>query len=48
MGDRWESRSLDKSTYVWLPFVVRGDGSIAMEFLPRWNFRAFEALRSSH
>lgn len=48
MGDRWESRSLDKSTYVWLPFVVRDDGSIRMEFLPRWNFKSFEALRAAH
>jgi hypothetical protein len=44
MGDRWESRALDKSTYVWLPFVVRDDGGIRMEFQPRWNFKAFEAL----
>lgn len=47
MGDRWESRALDKSTYVWLPFMVRDDGSIRMEFQARWSFKAFEALGAS-
>ena len=45
MGDRWESRALDKSTYVWLPFVVRGDGAIRMEFQPRWSFKSFASLQ---
>lgn len=48
MGDRWESRALDKSTYIWLPFVVRDDGSIRMEFQARWSFGAFERMRASH
>lgn len=42
MGDRWESRALQNSTYVWVPFVVQSDGTIRIEFRPKWNLTAFK------
>jgi hypothetical protein len=47
MGDRWESRALDRSTYVWLPFVVAKDGSVKIEYLPRWDLSTFKTLTSA-
>lgn len=44
MGDRWESRALQTSTYIWVPFVVPADGSLKLEFQPRWNLSAFKRL----
>jgi hypothetical protein len=44
MGDRWDGSALQRSTYVWLPFVVGLDGSLRIEFLPRWNLSAFKTL----
>jgi hypothetical protein len=45
MADRWDGAALERSTYVWLPFVVGRDGSVGIEFRPRWNLAAFQALR---
>jgi hypothetical protein len=47
MADRWEPRALDRSTYVWLPFVVRPDEPLRIEFWPRWDLGAFRALAGS-
>jgi hypothetical protein len=47
MADRWEPRALDRSTYVWLPFVVRPDEPLRIEFWPRWDLGAFRALTGS-
>jgi hypothetical protein len=44
MGDRWESRALQRSTYVWLPFVVGADGSVKIEMMPRWSLRTLREL----
>jgi len=44
MGDRWEQRALDKSTYVWLPFVVARDGTIRIDFRARWRMSDLRAL----
>ena len=45
MADRWDGRALEKSTYVWLPFVVAPDGTIRIEPRERWDMGAFRALR---
>lgn len=45
MADRWSPGSLEKSTYVWLPFVVRDDGTISIEWRDRWDLRVFDELR---
>jgi hypothetical protein len=44
MGDRWESRALERSTYVWVPFVVARDGTIRIDYRPRWTMRDLRAL----
>jgi hypothetical protein len=44
MGDRWEQRALQSSTYIWQPFAVAPDGSVRIEFLPRWTPRDLRAL----
>ncbi len=46
MGDRWEPRALQTSTYVWIPFVVPADRSLRLEFTPRWNFGDLKRLAS--
>ena len=43
LGDRWNGSRLEASTYVWLPFVMRSDGSTSLVPLDRWGFSAFEA-----
>jgi hypothetical protein len=47
MGDRWEQRALERSTYVWVPFVVPPDGNIRIDFRPRWRFRDLRALAAA-
>jgi hypothetical protein len=47
MGDRWEQRALEKSTYVWMPFVVAPDGSVRIEYLPRWRMSQLRAMGNS-
>jgi hypothetical protein len=44
MGDRWDQRALEQSTYVWVPFAVSPDGSIRIELRPRWRFRDLRTL----
>lgn len=40
MGDRWHG-GLEDSRYVWLPFTVKEDHSMALEFLPQWDLSIF-------
>ncbi len=42
MGDRWDSDRLEKSTYVWLPFVIGDDRAISLEWFPRWELSIFD------
>ena len=44
MADRWSPRSLQNSSYLWLPFVVAPDGTIRIEFRDTWNSDTFRAL----
>ena len=44
MADRWDSRALERSTYVWLPLVVARDGTIRIEPRERWTLDDLRAL----
>ena len=41
LGDRWNGRQLEKSTYVWLPFKMINN-KIELRFLKEWNFKEFK------
>lgn len=47
VGDRWVPRSLERSTYIWVPFVVAGDGTVRIDYRPRWTLRDLRALGST-
>jgi len=47
MADRWVPEKLGKSTYIWLPFVIRDDGSLVLEFRDRWDLSVFDRLPRS-
>jgi hypothetical protein len=47
MGDRWVGHKLKDSTHVWLPFVVRPDGTVSLEFLNKWNMAVFDSKPKS-
>lgn len=42
MADRWDNYQLEKSTYIWLPFVVRDKHQIQLEYLSEWNLEVFD------
>lgn len=42
LADRWEPKQLEKSTYVWLPFVVLENDDIVLEFRERWDLSVFK------
>jgi hypothetical protein len=46
MADRWSPRSLQNSSYLWLPFVVADDGTIRIEFRDRWDAGTWGELRT--
>lgn len=37
MGDRWKPDQLSDSRYIWLPFVLKLDGSFTIEWRDHWN-----------
>lgn len=37
MADRWNPQNLSDSRYVWLPFNVKDDGTIRIEWRERWE-----------
>lgn len=37
MGDRWKNGDLKNSTYVWLPLIVNGDGTITIKNYDEWS-----------
>lgn len=37
MGDRWNSKQLGSSTYVWLPLSI-DDGGAVLDYQPSWEF----------
>lgn len=44
MADRWNPRALDRSSYLWLPFVVAPDGTIRIENREHWDAGTFAIL----
>jgi hypothetical protein len=42
MADRWAPRRLDDSRYVWLPLILKPDGSFTLEFRDRWDLSVFK------
>lgn len=44
MADRWNARALERSSYLWLPFVVAADGSIRIANRERWDAATFDSL----
>jgi len=45
MGDRWDGQALQRSTYVWLPFVVTPAGMITIEPRTQWQLDDFTRLQ---
>jgi hypothetical protein len=41
MGDRWLKDNLADSRYVWLPFRMREDGSLTLQWRDEWNLADF-------
>ena len=42
MGDRWNSKKLGASTYVWLPLTI-ADGAPSLTYQPGWSFNPVTA-----
>ena len=42
MADRWNSKNLPDSRYVWLPLQPKPDGTITIEWRPAWNLSIFD------
>jgi len=43
MADRWHGNDLQKSSFVWLPFVIQPEGNFVIQYLDQWNFDVFES-----
>lgn len=39
MADRWNSKDLSDSRYIWLPLKFAPDGSLAIEWMDRWDLK---------
>ncbi|RYZ84698.1 MAG: beta-galactosidase, partial [Proteobacteria bacterium] len=37
MGDRWKSKNLADSRYIWLPFTMKPDGTFNLEWTDSWR-----------
>lgn len=44
MFDLWKPRTLSDSRYVWLPLIIRPDGSFTLQWRDKWNLGVFEKL----
>jgi hypothetical protein len=44
MADRWNGGKLQDSRYVWLPLVIKPDGTFTLEWRDRWDLSAFDAV----
>lgn len=42
MADRWVPRRLHDSRYVWLPFILKPDGTFTIEWCDEWDLSVFE------
>ncbi|MGA2261943.1 MAG: glycoside hydrolase family 43 protein [Acidobacteriota bacterium] len=41
MADRWAPRQLDDLRYLWLPLILKSDGTFTLEWRERWDLSAF-------
>ncbi|MEI8372875.1 MAG: glycoside hydrolase family 43 protein [Planctomycetota bacterium] len=41
LADRWNSRKLEDSRYVWLPLTVKDDGTFALKWRDKWDMSVF-------
>lgn len=41
-GDRWMRRQLSDSRYIWLPFIMKPDGTFTLEWRDHWNLSVFD------
>jgi hypothetical protein len=41
MADVWDSRQLEKSTLLWLPFIMKENDTFQIQYLDRWSLRTF-------
>ncbi len=41
LADRWNGDHLERSTYIWLPFRMKQDGSFTIEYWPGWAILEF-------
>jgi hypothetical protein len=44
MADRWSPRRLSESRYIWLPFTVKPDAPLAIDWRDAWDYSAFQGL----
>lgn len=42
MADRWKPDELSDSRYVWLPFMMKPDGTLTISWRDRWDLSNFE------
>jgi len=45
MADRWNADRLGDSRYIWLPFVVKEDGTFTIEYREGWDMSIFDQLK---
>jgi len=44
MADRWNPKALERSSYLWLPFVVDEDGRVRIRNRERWGLQTFKEM----
>lgn len=42
MADQWHPRNLPDSRYVWLPLIIKPDGSFTLRWRDQWNLSVFQ------
>jgi len=42
MADHWTPRRLHNSTYIWLPIILKPDGSFTLEWKDKWDLSIFD------
>ena len=43
MADRWFAKKLEDSRYVWLPLILKPDGTFTLEWRDAWDLSVFDA-----
>ena len=42
MADRWFEKKLEDSRYIWLPLILKPDGSFILEWREKWDLSVFD------